>query len=213
MGACEGPVSAILALVLDVTVPCPACPGWIRFGDRVCPSCRAPVAREIAAALDERLEASDEDYRDLKGHVRTASGVLLVLAIVYAALGLIGWYAGAASDLAPLTADERAEAWLSLVSNLAIAAVFVGCFAWARRSPLRALGVATAFWLVVQLAVMGSGGRSWFYAFLAGFGWYGIAKLGTLFLVARGLLSAWRAAMLRERLSKREGEKAMGVYR
>jgi hypothetical protein len=199
--------------VLDVTVPCPSCPGWIRFGDRACPSCRAKVPPELSAALDERLEASDEDYRDLKGHVRTASGVLLVLGAVYAVLGIVAWYAGTVGNVTPPTAEERVETWVSVISNLLVSGAFLGCFAWARRSPLPALAVATAFWITVQLAVIVGAGQSWFYAFLAGFGWYGIMKLGTLGLVGRGFWGAWKASRLRARMSKRDAEREQGVYR
>lgn len=171
------------------------------------------MPRALESALEDRLEAADEEFRELRGHVRSASMVLLVLAVLYAAFGLVAWFAGLAIDLVPSSSTEREEAWISLAANLAMGGGLFGCFLWARRSPLPAIGAAAVLWLAAQVGVVVASGQPLFYWLLSGLGWYGVMKLVTLLLLARGLLSGWRAARMRERLSHREVAKRAGVYR
>jgi hypothetical protein len=165
----------------------------------VCSRCGAAVPPDRRAALEARLEAADEDFRDGRANVRTASNILLLLSLITMALG-VGQYVLMATSGFESSAERAA--WLAaLVLQLALGAVFLGCFAWVKASPVLAIATGLVVWLGVQIAVtvalpltaipMG------LVSFLAAF-----LRLVVFVLLVRGLVAAVRGQSLIRKLMR-----------
>jgi hypothetical protein len=180
---------------LKISIPCAACSNDVRFGERVCSSCGGVVSRTVLKALDQRLEAASPDFRRLRSNVGTASLILLVVAGAHLFLGLLMYVFSTDPALGPPSAVELTAARVELLSNLVVAVAMVGCFAWARSAPTPALTIALVVWLAVQIATILLGGLLVFAMRIF------IAKIITLGLLLRGIVSAVSAARLRAKLA------------
>jgi hypothetical protein len=175
-----------------ISVPCSACAKPIRFQDRACRACGAVVPASLRNALETRLEASDEDFREAKQRVRSAALTALILGLLH-----IGWPAlrfvlartGASAGVAADAGDVAA-----LVADCLIGGVMLACFAWARRAPLPALLTAFLVWAGVHgVAALLSPATLLSGPFL---------KITGAVLLARGILSAWKASTVLRRLAR-----------
>src|SRR5437870_1169595 len=114
---CESSCSA--GELLDISVPCGKCGGPVGFGAKKCVKCGTKPSRDARAALRARLLASSDEFRELDAHVDSASVVLLLIALLHFAYGLIAFVV---SQRAPvLSAADTTEAGALLGENLAIA--------------------------------------------------------------------------------------------
>lgn len=79
------------------SVPC-ACGAEVFYGASSCTSCGETLPRELKLALEERFEASSEEYRIAKAQVFRASFATGILAVSYLGAGaLLGGELGGAS--------------------------------------------------------------------------------------------------------------------
>ncbi len=180
---------------LKISVPCGSCTESITFGQRVCASCGAAVSSDARRALDQRLEAADPDFRTLKSNIRTASMILLVVAIAHLLFGLATYFVTIVGDLLPPTAAELEAARIELISNLFVSVTMVACFVWARRTPTPALTTALVVWVAVQATTALAGGLA--LSTLRIF----VVKLVIFAMLVRGIVSAVTAASLRRKLA------------
>jgi hypothetical protein len=111
----------------------------VGFPGRACHSCKAVVPAAVRDALEQRLEAADEDFRDGRAAIRSASTILLLIGLVSFAAGLGKYALEVTSDFASPT--EKIGALVELVVQLAVSGVFFGCVAWTKRTPLPAVAV------------------------------------------------------------------------
>jgi hypothetical protein len=184
---------------LDVTVPCPSCAAPVGFPGRVCPSCRADVPRALRDALEARLESADEDFRDGRSNVRTASTILLLLALLSLALGAGRYILAAMSGFD--ASDERAAALAQLVFDALVGGVLLACFAWARRSPVFAITAGLLAWTGIQVAETIVSPASALPAGLVGF-LNSFWRLVVLLLLVRGLIAALRGQALIRKMTR-----------
>jgi hypothetical protein len=150
--------------VLTVSVPCEFCDAKLRIGDDFCPECGRRVSDETKRALRERWEASDSSAAERQKHLRTASGTIAVLGVLFMLGGALMFFVmqGQVDDALlelrrlpgdmtvpePIsgqivTVDElrrqvQSEPLQVLGLNLFLALVMAGLFIWSRRSPTRA---------------------------------------------------------------------------
>jgi hypothetical protein len=184
---------------LDVTVPCSSCTAPVGFPGRRCPRCGAGLSSDLRAALEARLEAADEDFRDARANVRTASSILLQLALITMAIG-VGEYVLMATSGFDAPA-ERAEWAAELVLQLALGAVFLGCFAWVKDSPVLAIATGLVVWLGVQIAVTVALPLTAMPMGLAGF-LVAFYRLVVFVLLVRGLVAAVRGRALLRKVTR-----------
>lgn len=150
-------------------------------------------------ALEQRLEAADDDFRDGRAATRSAATILLLLALVSLALGLGRYALEVTSDFA--SPAGRVGALGALAVQLAVGAVFFGCFAWARRNPLPAVALGFLVWLVAQvgatvaspISALPIGAVGFMSAFL---------RLAIFLLLVRGLVAAIRGQRLIRRMTR-----------
>jgi hypothetical protein len=172
----------------EVSVPCAHCSAPITFRDEACPACRKGIPGPLRAALEARLEAADEDFRDMLSSVRSAT-------ILYAGHAAIIFFFARNASMAPEQRGAAAADALALGPDFVLAAAIFACFLWARRAPGPATGTALAFWIGVQAITA-------LFAPLTIF--QGVPfKLVILFLLGRGVLAALRASAVRKRLATR----------
>ncbi|HEY8019810.1 MAG TPA: hypothetical protein VIH93_01840 [Thermoanaerobaculia bacterium] len=184
---------------LEVTVPCPSCSAAVGFPGRLCRSCGAVVPAAVREALERRLEAADEDFRDGRAATRSASMILLLLALVSLGGGLGKYALEVSSDLAGR--QDQVGALGELAMALAVGAVFFGCFAWARRNPLPAVASGLGVWLLAQVA---STIASPISALPIGVGGFvrAFLRLAILLFLVRGLVAAARGQRLLRRMTR-----------
>lgn len=172
---------------VDITVDCPSCAGSLKFGDDTCARCGKPVPDELRTALETRLEAASSEFRELKSSTRNAAIVLPVLGLGHVFVGLLLFWVATSSDLAG-GAEEKAIAMAMLVSNLTIGVLFLGCYKWAGRQPVRAL-VAAVLVLIGTRALATAASP---LSIVTGL-W---VNLAVLIVLAHGLWSARKASRL-----------------
>ena len=180
-----------------VTVPCAKCNVPVGIKDDVCPSCRAPVSRQLRAALEARLDASDEDYRDAKLTARRASAVPLVVGAVCLTIAGVLLYADLATDLGGQGLASTTVA--TCIGAAVLGLLLIACFVWTRRAPVAGLGAALAIWLVAIALAVGASPLQWLVHSFASL--RGVLQLFAtivgLFILARGLAAALRVRRLR----------------
>ena len=174
---------------LKVTVPCPSCAADIGFPGRVCPSCHVSTSRELRDALERRLEAADDQFRDARERLRSAASVLLVLGLLTLAAGLGRYFLETTSDFA--SPADMSSAAGDLVTQLALGSVYLGCAFWAKRSPRGAMALALIVWLGVQVAATIHSPISALPMGLGGF-LYSFLRLVVFLFLVRGLIAAAR---------------------
>ncbi len=179
--------------LVQVTAPCGGCSADIRFGERRCVACGAPVSRAVTQALDRRLEAADPAFRGLANDVSSAASVLLLVALGHVGFALFRYYV--AHDPGMAAAVEGTGTRTAVVGDLGVSAAMVGCFLWARRAPLVALTVALLVWLSIQSVTISVGG----VVIISG--WLLLVRIGILVLLIRGIVAAVLARRLRARLA------------
>jgi hypothetical protein len=182
-----------VAASLEVTVPCPSCAAPVGFPGRVCSSCKAVVPAAVRDALERRLEAADEDFREGRAATRSAATILLLLALVSVALGLGRYALEVTSDFA--SPAEKAGALGELVVQLAVGAVFFGCFAWAKRNPLAAVATGFLVWLLPQVGATIAQPISALPIGVVGFV-NAFLRLAIVLILIRGLVAAARGQRL-----------------
>jgi hypothetical protein len=176
--------------MLEISVPCQRCGSALRFGESRCKSCGSAPSRDVARALHERLLAASTDYRELQDNVSSTRAVLLIIALIHAASGVIAFVAQARSAFLP---DEMVEARARLAENLLISAAFLAAHRWAAKAPIAAMASASAAWVVLQLAGQ-------LVVSLSSFAGLWI-KLVALVLLLRGLSSSLKAQRFLKRLT------------
>jgi hypothetical protein len=120
-----------------VSIHCSTCPGQIRLGDEICPSCKRTITRDELDALRRRWEGTDPEAAQLSNDVAYGRAALLVVA------GL--------SLISGLVYSVIEESFRPLAFALTISAVMVGLFFWGRRRPLAAMVVGITAYLVLEL--------------------------------------------------------------
>jgi len=178
---------------MHVTVDCPSCSGLLQFGDRACDRCGTTVPSELRDALETRLEAASPEFRDLKSSARGAALLLLVIAVGHAFFGVMLYWIGTASDLAG-GAEEQAVARSLLVTNLANAAMFFGCYKWAQHRPVSGLAASIALLVAIRVVATVVSPLS----LIAGL-W---VNLVLLLILGRGLWSARKATRLAKQFQR-----------
>ena len=179
--------------LVQVTAPCGACSAEVRFGERRCVACGAPVSRAVLQALDRRLQAADPALRGMANDVSSAAGVLLLIALAHVGFALFRYYV--AHDPGMAAAVEGTSTRTAVLGDLAVSAAMVLCFLWARRAPLPALSVALVAWLAVQGVTITIGG------IVLISGWLIMVRIGILVALVRGIVAAALARRLRARLA------------
>lgn len=179
--------------LVQVTAPCGACSAEVRFGERRCVACGAPVSRAVAQALDRRLEAADPAFRGMTNSVASAASVLLLIALAHIGFALFRYYV--AHDPGMAAAVEGTSTRTAVLADLILAAAMVGCFLWARRAPIVALSVAMVAWLAIQSVAITIGG------IMVISGWLIMIRIGILVALVRGIVAAVLARRLRARLA------------
>ena len=139
-------------MALDVSIPCERCSASLRFGQSKCPQCGARPSVDARSALHARLSAASADYRDLQDQINSARTVLLMIGLVYLAVGVaryvvVGQAAGATA------ADVTLER-VALAEQLLTAGAFFFCWLLARERPTLAIAAATLLWIGLHLAIM-----------------------------------------------------------
>jgi hypothetical protein len=157
------------------------------------------VPTAVRDALERRLEAADEDFRDGRGAIRSASTTLLLLGVVSVAAGLGKYLLEVTSDFASPT--EKGGALGELLVQLAVGAVFFGCVAWSSRSPLPAVAVGFVVWLLVQVGTTIASPISALPIGVGGFVGAFLRLVVFLFLV-RGLIAAVRGQRMIRRMTR-----------
>jgi hypothetical protein len=185
---------------LDVTVPCAACSAPVGFPGRVCPSCSAVVPFASRKALEQRLEAADDDFREARTAVRSAATILLLIALLCVAVGLGRYLLEVSSDLA--SSSDRVGALAGLAANVAVGAVLFGCAFAAKRHPLPAVGMGFLVWLLAQVGALIASPISALPIGITGFV-VAFLRLAILLLLVRGLLAAIRGQRLVRRMTDR----------
>jgi hypothetical protein len=183
-----------------VSVPCPSCSAAIHLGRGVCPSCRLPVPRQLREALEARLEAMSEDFRDLKAHAGRAAIVLLVIAILHVGFGIAWCAVELSAGMVTPSRNDYVEAFAGLFGNLVVGAAMLGCFAWARRARVPALSAGLIFWLGAQVLTVVLGGLIVLSVPLT------LGKIVVTFVLVRGILSARKIPVLAEQLARGEDQ-------
>ena len=150
-------------------------------------------------ALEQRLEAADEDFRDGRAAIRSAATILLLLALLSLVAGLGKYVLEVTSDFASPT--EKVASLGQLLVQLTVSAVFLGCFARARRSPLPAVAVGFLVWLLAQVAATIASPVSALPIGVVGFVSAFLRLVIFLFLV-RGLVAAVRGQRLIRRMTR-----------
>lgn len=191
-----------MADTLDVTVPCPSCAAPVGFPGRTCPSCKATVPAAVRDALEQRLEAADEDFRDGRAATRSAATILLLIALVSLAAGMGRFGLEVTSDFASPT--EKVGALVELAVQLAVSAVFFCCVAWTKRSPLPAVAVGFLVWLLAQVGATIVSPLSALPIGVAGFVGAFLRLAIFLFLV-RGLVAAIQGQRMIRRMTGQSG--------
>jgi hypothetical protein len=188
-----------MAAPLVVTVPCPSCAAPVGFPGRVCPSCKALVPAAVRDALEQRLEAADEDFRDGRAATRSAATILLLLALVSLAAGLGRYGLEVTSDF--VSPPEKIGALGGLVVQLAVSAVFFACCAWAKRAPVPAVALGFLVWVLAQIGATFASPISALPIGISGFVIAFLRLLIFLFLV-RGLAAAIRGRRLIRKITQ-----------
>ena len=151
-------------MTFQVSIPCGRCPTKIVVGDQFCGGCGRAVTDQDREVLQVRLEGSDYQAYERGKQVRAAAGWIGALAIVFAISGVVMFFiarerVGSLERLDHFSDDAAAEVrrqmalepYLELVPNLILAVCMGGLWLWARRSPLPAITVAFALFIVVQV--------------------------------------------------------------
>lgn len=178
--------------MLEVSVPCAGCGGPVGFGQSKCRACGVALSRDARLALHERLTASSSDYRELQDNISSARTVLLVIAVIYIAIGIIGYVVHGRSLVN--SPEEDAVARGVLIESVLTSVVFLACWYGARTMPLPAILGGTALWLGLQAV----GAAVLSVSLLSGL-W---GKAVALILLGRGILASVRANAFRRRLQK-----------
>jgi hypothetical protein len=166
----------------------------------ICPSCGKVVPLPLREALEARLEASDEDFREARAKVRSAATTLLVLALLHAGAGLLRFLVERSSGFQDATEKVRAVA--SLIAYLAMGAVLFGCYAWCARAPIRATAVGLGTWLTLQVAATIASPLSALPIGLSGF-LVAFVRFAVLLLLVRGLVAALRGRSVMCRMAEK----------
>jgi hypothetical protein len=182
-----------IEMTSDISVPCASCTAPVGIAHAACSSCGARLPAELRASLLARLEAADEDYRDARERTRSASVLLLVVALLHLAVGVIYFMLQRSASMVE-TADSSAAALVASGQTLLAGVVLLGCFSWSRRSPEAGIGAGVVAWLGMLVLPVAISPATFFASFLSASG-VGLlfAKLMVLVLLVRGLLAA-RAA-------------------
>ncbi|MGC4090594.1 MAG: hypothetical protein QM756_22530 [Polyangiaceae bacterium] len=178
-------------MTLDVSIPCAQCAQPVYFGQAQCSNCGTSLSSRARDALEERLAASSADYGELREQVGAARAALLVVALLHAAFGLIGFVSQVVSPLR-VEGEDPALAWL--LGNLVLTGLLLGCWHAARRAPAAALLVASAIWTVGQ--ALGAS-QFQFLSFRIP-----LLRLAALLLLLRGVVAALKASRIRRRMRK-----------
>jgi hypothetical protein len=190
----------VAELVLDISVPCSSCASPIGFPGLVCPSCGKVVPLPLREALEARLEASDEDFREAKAKIRSAATTLLVLALLHAGAGLLRFLVE--TSMGFQDAAEKAMAAANLIAYLGMGTVLFACYAWCARSPVRATAVGLGTWLTLQVAATIASPLSALPIGLSGF-LVAFVRFAVLLLLVRGLVAALRAWSVMRRMAEK----------
>jgi hypothetical protein len=157
------------------------------------------VPAVVRDALEQRLEAADDDFRDGRVAIRSASTILLVIGLVSLAAGLGKYGLEVTSDFA--SPKDKVDALRELLAQLVVSGVLFGCVAWAKRNPLPAVAVGFLVWLLAQVGAtivapvfalpIGPGG------FMAAF-----LRLAIFLVLVRGLFAAVRGQRVIRRMTR-----------
>lgn len=177
----------------SVSVPCAHCAKPIVFRDTQCPACGARVPPNLRRALEDRLEASDADFRALKDSIRSASMVVILLGLLYVGWGVVLYLLMMAAD--PGRVGRPPGATAGVVVDLVIGAGMFVCAAWCRKAPSKALVTALAIWVGVQLAA------AVVFPLTLFSGW--LVKIIALVLLPRGIYAAFKARSRMRQLEAR----------
>ena len=153
----------------------------------------------VRNALERRLEAADEDFRYGWASIRAASTMLLIIALASLAASLGRYALEVTSEFA--SATDRVGATGDLLVQLAVSAVFFGCAAWARRSPLPAVSLGFLVWLLVQVGATIASPISSLPIGVAGF-LNAFLRLAVFLFLVRGLVAAVRGQRLIRKMTR-----------
>jgi hypothetical protein len=121
---------------------CSHCGSAVQEGHKFCEACGKPVAAEAAPAplpfVDEGLQLQ------MVTKLKKARGWILAVGILY----VVGGFLVLAISRIPFS---HPVAKIILGTNLALAAIHVGLFVWAKREPFAAAVVAMALFISVHL--------------------------------------------------------------
>jgi hypothetical protein len=167
---------------MNVSVPCGGCGKEIRFGQRTCPSCGAPVSSDLRRALEERLEGSSGDFRSMRNRVREVAILLLVLGLLTLVLGGFVFFMSP-ETMDPLTIGAER---IAFALNCIVGCSMVVASRFVEAHPQKTIVIVLVGWVLVQIVV----------ALLFPLSLFGglLGKLATVLILGRGFASA-RAAM------------------
>ncbi|MBW2456327.1 MAG: hypothetical protein JRI68_17540 [Deltaproteobacteria bacterium] len=173
----------------DLSIPCPSCQAPIGVGRRSCPGCGAEVPAEHRAALLERLEAADEDYREACERQRRAAVVVLLVALVH-----LAWFALQLALRRSYLVDDGGVEALPTPQSVAVGLLLLGAFLVSRRAAVTGLAGALAIWVGAQVTLAAMVPAALLASFLS---LSGVAllfgKVVVLVMLLRGLLAALAA--------------------
>jgi hypothetical protein len=150
-------------------------------------------------ALEARLEAADEDFRDGRANIRSASTILLILSLLSLAMG-VGRYVLEATSGFDARA-ERAAALTQLVFDVVVSGAFLACFAGVRRRPVLAIAAGLLAWAGIQVAETVVSPISALPVGFDGF-LHSFLRLVVLLFLVRGLLAAIRGQALISKMTR-----------
>jgi hypothetical protein len=148
----------------------------VRAGDEFCESCGAAVGPELKRALRDRLEASDSSAAERAKLVKSASGTILALSVLFVIGGVVFYFlseskvdealrniatlddaqrlatpVAGAETVGELRERIRREPTQLLVINLILATIMAGLYVWSKRAVLAAVITALGIYVVVQV--------------------------------------------------------------
>jgi hypothetical protein len=138
------------------------------------------------------LAAASSDYRELQDHTSTARTVLLLIGLVYAAVGVMTFLVQ--SRALGATPEDDALARAALIESIVTAVAFLVCWRTARGAPVLAIAAATFLWLGLQTFAALASPASIFSGL-----WL---KAVAAILLLRGMVAGARAKMLLRKLTK-----------
>ncbi len=177
----------------SISVPCGSCATAVGLDEPACRSCGTPLTRELAAALEERVEAASPELHDLRGRVASAQYAVLIVGLLY--FGMAALHLG-------VVEDRDASDWLAVYGNVTIGAGFVGLFAVGRWFAGPAVFLALVFGVAIQSMDVVASPAAFFVSLASVLGlaaWS--AKIAVALVLGRAALASVQAVRLRNSFS------------